>query len=544
MALPVGLQVAGRRLPKPSPMKKIPALPALALAVACALLAPRLHAAAAPRPNLIIINIDDLGYGEIGPFGGRIATPALDRMAAEGRKLTSHYAAPVCSPSRAALLTGSYAKRALPIPHVLFPASAVGLHPAERTIAEILRDAGYATAMIGKWHLGDQPEFLPTAQGFETYFGLPYSNDMGPRADGVKTDRVLAGATPAPEAAAANANAKAKAGAKKKAVANNNSAASAPNAVAPAPNTATNTAPPAPVATGQTGDSQPPLPLLEGDSVIARVRHAEQIDLQRRYTERAVDFVRAPRDRPFFLYLAPNAVHFPRYPRDEFLGKSGHGLLGDWIQEIDWTVGQLLGALREAHLAANTLVLFTSDNGGPVNQGAINTPLRGSKGTTWEGGVRVPLLAWWPGKIPAGTSTDAMSAMMDVLPTFAKLAGTTAPTDRKIDGVDLWPILVGNPATAPRDEFFFYRGLALEAVRSGPWKLHLASGELYHLGRDLAEARNLAAENPAEVQRLRARAETMRDDLGLDGIGPGCRPLGRAANPRPLIPADAAVPTK
>jgi arylsulfatase A-like enzyme len=479
------------------------------------------QAAPATRPNLIIINIDDLGYAEIGPFGGRIRTPELDRMAAEGRKLTSHYAAPVCSPSRAALMTGSYAKRALPIPHVLFPAAAVGLHPDEVTIAEVLKSAGYTTAMIGKWHLGDQPEFLPTRQGFDSYYGLPYSNDMGPAADGVKSDF----GQPLPQP---------KTGAKAAKDAN------------PADGTGVR---------GNPG--QPPLPLLENDRVIGRVRVPEQIDLQRRYTERAVAMVRQKRDRPYFLYFAPNAVHFPRYPREDFRGTSGHGLLGDWVQEIDWTVGQILGALRETGQASRTLVLFTSDNGGPLQQGAINRPLRGSKGSTWEGGVRVATLVWWPGTIPAGTSTDAITTMMDVLPTFARLAGARLPAGRRLDGVDVWPALAGEvDSPPPRDHFFYYYGLNLEAVRSGPWKLHLARADgapgekagqprlqLFDLASDIGETKEVAAANPEVVTRLQALARTMKDDLGLDGVGPGCRPLGRVAQPEPLIHHDGTVRT-
>jgi arylsulfatase A len=462
-----------------------------------------LVAADTPRPNLIIINIDDLGYGEIGPFGGRNRTPELDRMAAEGRKLTSHYAAPVCSPSRAALMTGSYPKRALPIPHVLFPSAAVGLNPAERTIAEVLKDAGYVTFAIGKWHLGDQAPFLPTRQGFDRYFGLPYSNDMGPASDGTRSNRGQP--LPQPKAAAAKA---------KKAAVDDE--------------------------TGVRGN-QPPLALIEDDKVIGRVRAEDQIQLTRRYTERAVSFIRERHDRPFFLYLAHNAVHFPVYPRDEFMGKSGNGLLGDWVQEVDWSVGRVLATLRELKLEANTLVLFTSDNGGPVQQGAVNTPLRGSKGTTFEGGMRVCTIAWWPGKIPAGTSTDAVTSMMDILPTFARLGGTQAPKDRKIDGVDIWPVLVGNPAKPPRDSLYYFRGLLLEAVRVGPWKLHLANGELYQLTNDIAEAKNVAAANPEVVKRLRDFAEEMRGDLGMDGMGPGCRPLGRVENPQPVIATNGAV---
>jgi arylsulfatase A-like enzyme len=263
--------------------------------------------------------------------------------------------------------------------------------------------------------------------------------------------------------------------------------------------------------------------------------------LLKRYTERAVTFIKEKHAKPFFLYLAPNAVHFPRYPRDEFLGKSGNGVLGDWVQEVDWSVGQVLAALREAKLDQNTLVIFTSDNGGPTYQDAVNTPLRGAKGSTLEGGVRVPTIAWWPGKIAPGTSTDAIAGMLDVLPTFAAVAGAKVPTDRKIDGVDQMPILMGNPAKAPRDVFFYYRGLVLEAVRSGPWKLHLEKGELYQLDNDIGEAKNVADQNPAEVKRLRALAETMKNDLGLDGVGPGCRPLGRVENPKPIIAADGAV---
>lgn len=463
-------------------------------------------AAGAPRPNFIVINIDDLGYADIGPFGGTNRTPNLDRLAAEGRKLTSHYAAPVCSPSRAALMTGSYPKRALPTPHVLFPAAAVGLNPNERTIAEILKDAGYATACVGKWHLGDQAPFLPTRQGFDRFFGLPYSNDMGPRSEGAKSNFGVSPAAP-------------KAAPGKKA--------------SPAKQAASDE-------TGVRGD-QPPLPLLENDKVIARVRSEDQLTLTRRYTEQAVAFIRERRDRPFFLYLAHTAVHFPLYPSDNFRGRSPNGLLGDWVQEVDWSVGQLVDALRELRLDQNTLVLFVSDNGGPLNHGASNRPLRGSKGSTLEGGIRVPAIAWWPGRIPAGSSTDAMTAMMDVLPTFAKLAGAALPGDRKLDGVDLWPVLTGSPAKPPRDTFLYFRGLTLDAVRSGPWKLHLAKRELYNLSDDIGEAANVADKHPDVVQRLTALADAMKSDLGREGMGPGCRPLGRVEAPQPLIAQDGTV---
>jgi arylsulfatase A len=465
-------------------------------------------------PNFVIINIDDLGYADIGPFGSGNKTPQLDRMAREGRKLTSHYAAPVCSPSRASLMTGCYAKRALPIPHVLFPGAAVGLNPAERTIAEVLKEAGYATGCIGKWHLGDQREFLPTAQGFDYYFGLPYSNDMGPTGDGAKSSA----GQPLPVPRDARAPGK------------------------PAEET------------GLKGAAQPPLPLLENDKVIARLRAADQLALTRQYTEHAVKFIREQKEKPFFLYLPHTAVHFPHYPATSAPGGSPPSLLGAWVEEMDASVGQVLETLRELKLAENTLVLFTSDNGGVPVHGSSNLPLRGAKGQTFEGGIRVCTIAWWPGKIPPGTSTDAITSMMDVLPTFAKLAGAPLPTDRKLDGVDIWPVLAGNPSQPPRNEFFYYRGLALEAVRSGPWKLHLAladggAGEpkgtprpqLFNLAEDIGETRNVADANPEVVRRLQALAQSMEGDLGLDGVGPGCRALGRVQNAQPLIGYDGAV---
>jgi arylsulfatase A len=470
-------------------------------------------AGTAPRPNFVVINVDDLGYGDIGPFGSRLnRTPNLDRMAAEGRKLTSHYAAVVCSPSRAALMTGCYPKRVLPIPQVLFPAAAVGLNPEERTVAELLKDLGYATACVGKWHLGDQPEFLPTRQGFDVYYGLPYSNDMGPAQDGAKSNP---GRPPGGQPrAAAKATAKAKAGIQ----------ASADDE------------------TGLKGSNQPPLPLLEGETVVERVRAAEQATLTRRYTDRAVRFLRENKDRPFFLYLPHTAVHFPHYPAEDLRGTSRNGLLGDWIEEMDASVGRILDAVRTLDLAERTLVLFTSDNGGPVNQGANNGPLRGGKAQTFEGGVRVCTIAWWPGTIPAGTSTDELTTMMDILPTFVTLAGGAVPIDRKIDGQVITPILTGAAgARSSYQAFYYYRGLTLEAVRSGPWKLNVQSGALYNLDADLGESTDVAGANGAVAQRLRTLADRMRDDLGLEGIGPGCRPLGRVAHPRPLIDGDGTI---
>ena len=473
------------------------------------------------KPNIVIINIDDLGYADIGPFGSNNRTPHLDRMAREGRLLTSHYAAPVCSPSRAALMTGSYPKRVLPIPSVLFPGGALGLNPDEVTIAEVLKSAGYDTACIGKWHLGDQPEFLPTRQGFDYYYGVPYSNDMGPAGDGAKSNLDK----PLPDRAAqAEMRKKMK--------------------QQPADET------------GIRGLDQPPQPLVENDRVISRVRPEEQADLVRRYTEKAVSFIRARRDRPFFLYLPHNAVHFPLYPSKNFRGQSPNGLLGDWVQEVDWSVGQVFEAIRATGAAEKTLVIFTSDNGGPLQHGASNQPLRGSKAQTFEGGIRTCTIAWWPGRVPASTRTDAMTSMMDILPTAARLAGAKLPANRKIDGVDIWPVLAGTAGDRPpRSEFFYFRGLALEAVRSGDWKLHLAVAsrasagkkkaapeiQLYNLKEDIGETKNVAASHPDIVRRLQALADSTRGDLGLEGVGPGCRPLGRVANAKPLIDPDGTV---
>jgi arylsulfatase A len=458
---------------------------------------------ATEKPNLILINIDDLGYADIGPFGSSNATPHLDRMAREGMKLTSHYAAPVCSPSRASLLTGCYPKRVLPIPHVLFPASAVGLNPAETTIAEVLKEAGYKTACVGKWHVGDQPEFLPLAQGFDSYYGIPYSNDMGPAADGSKSN-------PGQPVRQANANAKKK-------------------------------APPANDETGLKGLAQPPLPLVENGNVIERVKAEEQHTVTSRYTGKACDFIRENKDGPFFLYLPHTAVHFPLYPGKKFMAKSPNGLIGDWAQEVDFSVGQILDLLRELKLDKNTVVAFTSDNGGALNHGSSNKPLRGSKGQTFEGGIRVCTLVWGPGIIPAGSTTAEITSHMDWLPTFAALAGGKLP-ERKLDGKDLSPVLMGQKEAKGHDVFYYYRGHQLQAVRGGPWKLHLAGGELYHLGQDIAEEQNVAAKYPKEVKRLRNLANAMKGDLGLDGAeAPGVRPLGRVAKAEPLIHADGTV---
>ncbi len=485
-------------------------------------------AAESDTPNFVVINIDDLGYADIGPFGSTLnRTPNLDRMAKEGRLLTAHYAAPVCSPSRAALMTGCYPKRVLPIPGVLFPAASVGLNPQEVTIAEVLKNQGYATACVGKWHLGDQPEFLPTVQGFDSYFGIPYSNDMGTPAEGSKSDL----GAPLPKQ---NPNAE-------------------KNLAAPAD------ADP----TGLKGNNQPPLPLLKNEKLLEGVGAAEQQTITQRYTEESVRFLHEHKDKKFFLYLPHTAVHFPLYPGKEFHTKSNNGLIGDWIEEVDWSVGQVLDTLRELKLDNKTLVIFTSDNGGTPR--SINRPLRGFKGSTWEGGMRVPAIAWWPGKIPPESTTNEITSMMDLLPTFAALADADLPENR-IDGGNIWPLLAGaTDAQSPHKAFYYFKGLKLEAVRMGPWKFHLAVSEpagkgkaakkngkqsgpesaptpqLFNLDDDVSESTNLAEKHPEIVSELRALAEEMDKDLGTEKIGPGCRALGHAENAAPIINADGTI---
>jgi len=446
-------------------------------------------AADTPKPNIIVFNVDDMGYADVGAFGSKLnRTPHVDRLAAEGMKLTCFYAAPVCSPSRSALMTGCYPKR-VGVPQVLFPGQPTGISASEATLAELLKAQGYATICIGKWHLGDQPEFLPTRHGFDHYFGLPYSNDMGPVEDGARAG------IGAPKAK--NLDAKAK------------------------------------------RPGHPPIPLLRDEKLVTRVLAKEQAELTRLYTEEAVKFIGAHKSGPFFLYLPHSAVHVPLYPGEKFRGKSPNGIYSDWVEEVDWSLGQVMAAVRESRLAERTLVLFTSDNGGTPR--AVNAPLRGFKASTLEGGMREPTIVWWPGRIPAGSSCDAITTNMDVVPTFTKLAGGSLPTERKLDGHDIWPLLSGQTKETPYEAFYYFQGNKLNAVRSGPWKLELASGKLYNLDSDIGEASDVAAANAEVVKRLRDLAGKMDADLGVDGVGPGCRKPGRVENPRPIIDHEGAV---
>ena len=456
-------------------------------------------------PNFVVILIDDMGYGDIEPFGSKLnRTPNLNRMAAEGMKLTSFYAAPVCTPSRAQMMTGCYAKR-VSMPNVIFPSCPTGLNPQEKTIATLLKARGYTTMCIGKWHLGDQLEFLPPNHGFDHYYGIPYSNDMG-------------GPTNAKEAKAM-ANTKAK------------------------------------------KETRPPLPLVQDLKVIEAP--INQDTMTARYTAQAVQFITANKDKPFFLYLPHNAVHVPLHPGAQFAGKSHNGTYGDWVEEVDWSVGRVLAALRDLKLDQNTLVIFTSDNGPWLTQGkngGVAGPLRNGKGTTWEGGLREPSIAWWPGKIAAGSVCDAPVSEMDVLPTLVKLTGGAVPTDRKIDGRDIWPLLSSQSQESPHAALFYFAGNKLDAVRSGPWKLaivpqkkhnehnnkemvpaSLEKPRLYNLIEDIGETTDVAAQHPDVVERLKKFIAQMDADLGLKDEGPGVRAPGRVKNPRPLRMSNLAA---
>lgn len=421
-----------------------------------------------PPPNLVIIFADDLGYGDLGAYGHpTIRTPNLDRMAQEGMRFTQFYvAASVCTPSRAGLLTGRYPVRTGLVlgplrDRVLFPSDTVGLPPEEVTIAELLKQRGYATLAIGKWHLGDLPRFLPTAQGFDGYFGIPYSNDM---------DYV-------------------------------------------------------PPREGKPGYWN--VPLMRDTTIIERP--ADQASLTKRYTEEAVRFIREHVDGPFFLYLAHTFPHIPLFASEDFLGVSARGLYGDVVAELDWSTGEVLRALSETGIAGRTLVIFTSDNGPWLVQradGGSAGLLRGGKGTTWEGGLREPMIAWWPGTVPAGTTTGALATTLDLLPTAAALASAPLP-DRPLDGYDILPVL-RDGAPSPRDFFAYYRGDRVYAVRTGPWKAHFITQtaypdgpavahdppELYQLEIDPSERFDIAAEHPEVIAEIRSRLAEHYDHLG------------------------------
>ena len=418
------------------------------------------------RPNFVVIFVDDMGYGDLGCFGSKVhRTPHLDQMALEGMKLTDFYSAcSVCTPSRASLLTGCYPRRVNMHVNednlcVLFPGSSKGLNPNEITIAEIVKAQEYSTMCIGKWHLGDHPSFLPTEHGFDRYYGIPYSNDMG---------------------------------------------------------------------SGVRNRNYPALPLLRDKLVVEAP--VEQSTITERYTEEAIRFINSNLRQPFFLYLPHTAIHNPLFPGKPFQGKSQDGPYGDWIEEIDSSTGRILEALKTHGIDNNTLVVFTSDNGSHREKAGCNLPLRGRKGRTDEGGMRVPCIARWPNKIPAGSTCGEIAGTIDLLPTIAKLAGRSAPTDRIIDGRDIWPLLSGQEnAKSPHEAFFYYQMDQLQAVRSGDWKLFVpmeskkrnwgkpdgkTEAKLFNLAADIHEDNNVAAEHPDVVAKLMTLAERARKDIG------------------------------
>lgn len=457
-----------------------------------------------PLPNIVIIFMDDMAYADIGAFGATAyKTPHLDQMAREGRLFSDFYVTQaVCSASRAGLLTGCYNVR-VGILGALGPSARHGLHENEMTIAELCKQKGYATACYGKWHLGHHEQFLPMQHGFDDYYGLPYSNDMWPYHPGVRhlpmEERIK---------------------------------------------------------------RWPHLPLIDKNEIINdKVTPKVQEGLTTDYTERAVDFINKNNNRPFFLYVPHSMVHVPLYVSDKFKGKSGAGLFGDVMMEVDWSVGEIISALKKNNIDDNTLVIFTSDNGPWLSYGdhaGSAGPLREGKGTMFDGGCREPTIMWWPGKIPAASVCNTPAMTIDILPTIAELIGAKLP-DHKIDGKNIWPLISGNPKSeSPHEAYFFYYGNNLEAMRMGPWKLHFPHGyrsmngkpggkngipnpymqkkiglSLFNLDTDMGESVDVKEIYPEVVQKMQKLASNMRSDLG-DGIkkiqGNGRRPAGKLRN--------------
>lgn len=437
-------------------------------------------------PNIILINCDDLGYGDLACYGStKHRTPAIDQLAREGMRFT-HFsmAASVCTPSRAAMLTGCYPPRVglawfdWDAP-VLLPGASTGLSTEEETIPKLLKKQGYSTKLVGKWHLGDQPEFFPTRHGFDEYYGLPYSNDMG---------------------------------------------------VQPYP--------------GWRGAKYPPLPVMQGDQVIEQ--QPDQAQLTARYVEECKDFIRRKAEQPFFLYFSHMYVHVPLYVPEDFLARSQNGRYGAAVECIDWATAELMNELKRLGLDENTLVIFTSDNGGHGDGIASNGHLRGAKHSPWEGGFRVPCIIRWPGKIPAGVTCPDLANSMDLLPTLAKIAGAEPQTERPIDGHDISGVLFENSSSS-REEFAYYFYNRLVALRSGDWKLHVWRDgqpvcELYHLREDEGEARNVAEAHPDVVKTLQHKVEIYRKALGDGAPGNECREPGRVGEARELTSFDPTHP--
>lgn len=440
------------------------------------------------KPNIILIFTDDQGYGDLGCYGSpNIETPNIDRMAAEGMRLTSFYAAAVCGPSRAQLMTGSYHSR---VSHSFneLPESDMGLHPNEITIAEVLKTAGYNTMHIGKWHLGDAPEFLPTRQGFDKFFGFPYSHDMWPYhcntaleglEDTVLMRQIL--------------ERKAEVG-----------------------------------YTVGGSWSFPPLPLMDNEEVIEL--NPDQEQMTTRYTEKALEFIADNSEEPFFLYLAHTMPHTHLFVSEKYKGKSDRGLYGDAVMEVDWSTGQILKKLKDLGIDTHTLVVFTSDNGPTPKYGSDGGsagPLRGAKGSMYEGGMRVPAIFRWPGTIPSGTRSNAMASTIDFLPTFAQVAGTEISDDRVIDGENLLPLLKDEKENRPHEFIHYFAGSKPQnppnyrAVRNDKWKLFVkrtTSGEfepleLYNLGTDPSEKYDRLNQYPEIASNLLKEAQSFYNEL-------------------------------
>lgn len=436
------------------------------------------------RPNILLINCDDMGYGDLGCYGSEVNhSPTVDALAEQGILFTDFYAAsPVCSPSRGSLMTGCYPNRigfsSFHGKAVLMPGHDIGLNPDEITLPKLLKQAGYRTMLVGKWHCGDQPEFLPTRHGFDHYYGLPYSNDMG------RQKRTWA-----------------------------------------------------PVE--EVDKDFPPLPLLEDEDVIQE--QPDQRGLIERYVEQCIRFMRHSKDAPFFLCLAPLQVHLPLYAPERFVAESENGDFGACVAAVDWALAALIAELKRLGQYENTMIIFTSDNGSRGDHGASNGPLRGAKTTTWEGGQRVPCVVSWPGVTPAGVRCDAVASNMDFLPVFCRLAGVPVPSDRIVDGEDLTELFLTGKGNG-RKEFRYYRMETLEAVRVGDWKLHAFKNDepfpaLYDLRHDPGETQNLFEERPEIVAELQAVMEEDRCDLGCAGASVparNAREPGRVSNPRKL----------
>lgn len=435
------------------------------------------------KPNVIIINCDDMGYGDLGCYGSvKNHTPAIDALAREGVRFTSFYAAsPVCSPSRAALMTGCYPPR-VGITRVLFPGEPYGLDPAEYTMPKLFHEAGYATMIVGKWHCGDQLESLPKRFGFDDYYGLPYSNDMGMQR---RKD---------------------------------------PNFPA-----------------------MPPLPLLSGDEVIEQ--QPDQEGLTERYVEQSIRFLRKNKDTPFFLYFAQMHVHLPLYAAHHFSAASENGDFGACMASVDWSVAALVAELKRLGIYEDTLLIFTSDNGSLAANGASNAPLRGTKHTVWEGGLRVPFIVHWKGHAKEGTVVRNMASNIDLLPTFAALLGKELPRNRPIDGVNVLPMLLGEDKPA-REEMCYFQGKNLAAFRKGRYKLHrTAKGEpnpgLFDLEEDVSEAVDISGKQPQLVAELEKRAREVAALLGDEcaGVaGEEVRPCLCVEDPKPLTEYDENHP--